>query len=147
MEELVHAADAAILKSSEDGLNNFAWVLKRLNENPTVNSSKFHSSFENPQKPVIVFTPEESLATIIHIKLTQRQYKKMRQMQKKHNTKLYLSWEKVMEAKKKCQPNNIDFTSKIGEVSVPMQDVITHQLSKIMEFSEFRQKYENILES
>ena len=78
-----------------------AEVLKRLKENPSVNSSLFRKSIE-PVKPVIVLSPEECLATVISMKLTQRQYKRMRKIQKKQNAKIFVSWVEVLNTKKNC---------------------------------------------
>ena len=68
-EEMIHGL---IILASKQGLNDAAWVLKKLKESPTDNASKLRDSFENPVKPVIVMTPEECLATVIELKLTSR---------------------------------------------------------------------------
>ena len=68
-EEMIHGL---IILASKQGLNDAAWVLKKLKESPTDNASKLRDSFENPVKPVIVMTPEECLATVIELKLTAR---------------------------------------------------------------------------
>ena len=99
-----------------------------MKESPTVYGSLFRQSVENPSKPIIAFTAEECLALIFEMKFTQRQYKKLRQKEKKKNAKLLVSWDEIIKLKKKCEPENIDSTT-IGEVSVPMQSVVDHQAS------------------
>jgi hypothetical protein len=63
----------------------------------------------------------------------------------------YLDWGQPLfylsKVKKKCEPENIDLTSKKGEVSVPMQDVCNHQISKIMNFPDVIEKCMQLNES
>lgn len=117
-----------------------------MNESPTVNASNFRKSMENPVKPVTVLTPEECLATVIQMKLTQNQYKRMRKIQKRQNAKIFVSWVEIGKIKKTCQPENID-SSKTGEVFASMQSVVTHQISKIMECPIVREKCDKLVGS
>ena len=68
-EKLIHSL---IIRSSKEGHNDAAYVLKKLREDPKLNAKKFRSSMEKPPKPVIVMTPKESLATLLEMKFTQR---------------------------------------------------------------------------
>ena len=137
---------ALILKSSENGLDDCTWVLKKLQESPTVNASKFRSSLVPPDKAVIIMSPEECLATVIELKLTSRQYKNLRKKQKARHAKIFVSWHDILLVKRKCEPKNIDDT-KVGEVSVPLQSVVDHQISKIMEKPYVRDRYDELLKS
>ena len=121
--------------------------MQQLKDNPTENASRFRKSLNNSVEPVIVLSPEECLATVIEMKLTQRQYKKLRQKQKRQNAKIFCSWEDILKAKKHCRPENIDSTSKIGEVSVPLQNVIDHQISNILDYPEVREKCDRLIQS
>ena len=144
LEELIHAS---ILKASEDGKKNCAYILKLLKADPEGNGTKICGLYDNPVKPVIVLTPLECLAEVLIDKITQRRYLRMRKTQKKCNAKIYVSWEEVGRAKLKCQPEDIDSTSKVGEVSVPMQNVVNHQIAKILNFPEVQEKYNQLIAS
>ena len=41
----------------------------------------------------------------------------------------------------------VDSTTKIGEISVPMQNVCDHQIRKILNFPEVKEKYNQLVES
>ena len=101
---------------------------------------------ENTIEPTIVLSPEECLATIIELKLTKKQYNQMRKKQKKCNAKMFVSWHKIIEVKKKCEPPDID-SSKTGEVKVPLQSVVSHQASNIMGLPDVKEKHQKILDS
>ena len=60
--------------------------------------------------------------------------------------KLLVSWHEIVKIKKKCEPKNID-KDTLGEVSVPLQDVVDHQSQEIMDLPEVKAKYEKIVES
>ena len=142
-EQMLHAL---IIKASRDGLTDAAFVLKKLKESPE-NASKIRESIENPPKPVIVMTPEECLATVLEMKLTVRGYKSFRKKQKYRNAKIFVSWHDVSKVKKKCEPKKIDSTTKVGVVQVPMQNVVDHQITKIMEKPYVRERYNDLLKS
>ena len=89
----------------------------------------------------------ECLAEVLIDKITQRRYLRMRKTQKKCNAKMYVSWEDVGKAKLECKPAGVDTTSKVGEVSVPMQNVVNHQITKILNFPEVKDKYNQLIAS
>ena len=68
-EKLMHSV---IIRASKDGHNDAVYVLKKLKEDPKLNGEKIRNSIKKPPKPVIVMTPQESLATLIEMKFTQR---------------------------------------------------------------------------
>ena len=145
LEQQIHTT---LLKANADGNENVAYVLNLLKQDPEGNASKIRSFYENPPPPpIIVLTPEECLATLLELRLTFRAYQKLRMQQKAANAKIYVSYYKLSKVKKKCEPENIDTTSKIGEVSVPMQDVCNHQISEIMKFPEVIEKIKQLNES
>ena len=137
---------ATLLKAREEGLNDCAFVLDYLKDNPSVNGSLFRQSVENPVEPVIAFTPEESLALILELRLTQRGYLNLRKKERAKNAKLLVSWTQIVKIKAKSEPKNIK-KDKLGEVSVPLQDVVDHQSQQIMDLPEVKAKYEKLVES
>ena len=144
LEQLIHMT---LLKAKETGNKDCAFVMKKLKENPELNASEIRNKYENPVKPVIVLTPKECLAEVLQGRMSQRSYKRMRKKQKASNAKIFVSWEDILKAKKECKPEGIDDTTKIGVVSVPMQKVCDHQISKIMDFPEVKEKCQQLNES
>ena len=144
LEKLIHMA---IQKASADGNTDCAYILKLLKKDPEVNASNLRSLHENPVKPVIVLTPKECLAELLIQKLTERQYQRQRKKQKACNAKIFVSYHQVLRAKKECEPEGVDKTTKIGEISVPMQNVCDHQIRKILNFPEVKEKYNQLVES
>ena len=69
---------ATLLKAKEIGLTDVAWVLDRLKDNPNEQGHLFRESVENPPPKITAYTPEESLATILELRLTQKGYEKLR---------------------------------------------------------------------
>ena len=129
LEELIHKA---LLKAKEEGKKDCAFVLDLLKENQEVNASELRSKYENTVEPVIVLTPKECLAVVLQDRMTYRSYIRMRKRQKKCNAKIYVSWHQILVAKKECAPKGVDKTTKVGKVSVSMQNVCDHHISKIL---------------
>ena len=69
LEELLKAT---LLKAKEDGNKDCAWALDYLLNNPISGGSQFRQLIQNPVETVIPFSPEECLALIIELRLTQR---------------------------------------------------------------------------
>ena len=136
---------ALIIKASRDGLTDAAFVLTKLKESPE-NASKIRESIENPPKTVIVMTPEECLATVLEMRLSQRAYKKLRKRQKTH-AKIFVFWHDILNLKRKSELKDINCTTKVGVVQVPMQSAVNHQLTKIMEKPYVRERYNDLLKS
>ena len=71
----------------------------------------------------------------------------MRKKQKARNAKIFVSWEQILLAKRKCEPEDIDKTTTVGVIQVPLQNVIDHQISKIIEKPDVREKYDQLVQS
>ena len=143
LEKMLHAT---LLKARELGLTDVAWVLDSLKDNPIEHGHEFRECVENPPPKIVAFTPEESLATILELRLTQKGYKKLRQKEKKKGAKLYVSWHEIDKIKNKSKPKNIKKDVN-GEVSVPLQEFVDHQAQEIMDLPEVRAKYDKLVES
>ena len=63
---------ATLLKAKEDGNKDCAWALDYLLNNPISGGSQFRQLIQNPVETVVAFSPEECLALIIELRLTQR---------------------------------------------------------------------------
>ena len=143
LEKLLHAA---MVKAKKEGNKDAAWAIDFIKSNPSVNGSLFRQTMKNTLEPVTAFTDFECLALIIELKLTQRQYKKLRKMQKTKGAHMYVSWGDIIAVKEECEPEGID-ASKTGEVKVPMQSVVDHQATHIMDLPEVKEKYQKLLDS
>ena len=143
LDKLLHAS---IIAAKKEGNKDAAWALKFLKSNPTVNGSLFRQTMKNTLEPITAYSPEECLATIIELKLTQKAYRKLRRHQRNKKANLYVTWDKILAVKKESQPDKID-DSKPGEVSSPMQSVVDHQAKNIMELPDVKEKYQKILDS
>ena len=80
--------------------------------------------------------------------VTKRKYKKLRQREKKvyGMNKLYVSWHEIDRVQKLVRPKGIDDTKK-GEISVPLQSVVDHQSTNIMELPDVKEKYQKLVDS
>ena len=88
---------ACMTKATKDGLTDLHYVLKCIYESPATQGSLFRKSWVAYNKPpASVYTPEEALALIIEINLTQKGYNKLR----KRATKLYPSYYSILKLKK-----------------------------------------------
>ena len=57
----------------------------------------------------------------------------MEKKTKKRHAKIFVSWHDVLKVKRKSETKDIDSTTKVGVVHVPMQNVVNHKVTKIME--------------
>ena len=71
----------------------------------------------------------------------------MRKKQKARNAKIFVSWEQILLAKRKHEPKDIDDKTTVGVIQVPLQNVVDHQISKIIEKPDVREKYDELVQS
>ena len=69
-----------MVKAKKEGNKDASWAIDFIKSNPSVNGPLFRQTMKNTLEPVTAFTDFECLALIIELKLTQRQYKKLRKM-------------------------------------------------------------------
>lgn len=98
------------------------------------------SSFENINvvfKPVYTFTAytdDEALALIVSNKLTKHQYLNIRSGSIKRGIDMYPSYHMIIEAKKKCYPNNITITEQSAEIQ--LQSLIDHLAKRLVQITD-----------
>ena len=85
LDELLHAS---IKAAKTEGNKDAVWALNFLKSNPTVNGSLFRQTMKNTLEHITAYTPEECLARIIELRLTQKTYKKLRLDQKNKKSQL-----------------------------------------------------------
>ena len=71
----------------------------------------------------------------------------MRKRQKQRHAKIFVSWHDILQVKRKSEPKDVDSTSKTGVISVPMQNVVDHQIAKILEKPHVRENFDNLMKS
>ena len=71
-------------------------------------------------------SPHEALTMIVDWGFTKDQYQKLRNNAIKRNADIYPPYDLVKDAKRDCQPQNIQCSP--NECVVPMQDVLNHQV-------------------
>lgn len=77
------------------------------------------------------FDADSGLALITQAKLSKYQHEILRKATQDIGHNIFPSYRKVIEAKKKCYPDNIDVTEKSAQVS--LQDLLDHTSRRIME--------------
>ena len=133
---------ACMTKASKDGLTDLHYVLQCIYESPATQGSLFRKSMVAYQQPeVSAYTPEEALALIIEINLTQKGYNKLR----KRATKLYPSYYSILKLKKTLEPKNVDKT-KPDEIDVPMQDALDNQMTHILQLPKVKEKLAEVIQ-
>lgn len=127
--EMQHAAKSKFYKSGNRAL---ADVLKIATSTPQ-RANKIKKSFDT-KKSIVPYTAEEALGFILDNKLNKQQYINIRCEAKKRNADIYPAYEYIIEAKKKCYPENC----RISDVScsVPLQDLLNHTTNRIISVTE-----------
>ncbi|EFN64878.1 hypothetical protein EAG_09125, partial [Camponotus floridanus] len=74
---------------------------------------------------------DSALALITQAKLSKYQYEILRKATQDIGHNIFPSYRKIIEAKKKCYPDNIIVTEKLAKVS--LQDLLDHTSRRIME--------------
>jgi len=80
---------------------------------------------------IIPYTANEALAFLIENKLTKQQYLNIRLGAKKKNFDLYPLYSSILEAKKKCYPDDLHISE--SNCSVSMQSLVDHTVHRIFE--------------
>lgn len=85
--------------------------------------------------PVIrTYTDDEALSFFVEGKFSKFQYKMMRIQSKERGADLYPNYHRILEAKKRCYPKNMNITDKCAEV--PLQSLLDHTTTRILEISQ-----------
>lgn len=124
-EELVHAAQTSFVKK---GKRNVAAVLKKV-VSSSPRSIRTIKKMKTKIPEMRPYTPPEALALFINAKLTVAQYKEIKKGAKLRNCDIYPAYDKLLQAKKECYPENI----KISETSaeVPLQSLLDHATKRL----------------
>ncbi|EFN71130.1 hypothetical protein EAG_13606, partial [Camponotus floridanus] len=77
------------------------------------------------------YTDDEALSFFVEGKFSKYQYKIMRMQAKERGADLYPNYHRILEAKKRCYPENMNITDKSAEV--PLQSLLDHTTMRILE--------------
>lgn len=100
---LVHAASISAKKSHATDLK---FVLQQVAISPN-RPSKIREVLNTSHKEVTAVSPDEALMFLLENGLTKKQYLNMRQLNIKHNSGIYPTYDKVYKSKLKCRPDEI----------------------------------------
>lgn len=84
------------------------------------------------EKPVVPFSPDEALNFIVEANLSKHQYTLIRLKAKEKNADIFPSYDKILEAKKKCYPPETDIFIKDKSATVKVQSLLNHTSERIM---------------
>lgn len=87
------------------------------------------------ESPIIRrYTDDEALSFFVEEKFSTFQYKMMRMQSKERGADLYPNYHQILEAKKRCYPENMNIKDKSAEV--PLQSLLDHTTTRILEISQ-----------
>jgi len=102
------------------------------------------------QSPPVSYSPERALALLIDASLSKHDYSVLRQSSKEMGTDIFPTYDKVLERKKLCYPDNIDISET--SVTVKLQVLLDHTAERLVSkwgcdgssgHSEYKQSFEN----
>jgi len=124
--QFIHAAKKKIHMA---GQRNVVKLLNETTASPNkVKQIKLAINTSETSKP-IPFTPDEALAFFVQNKLTKQQYINIRLSAKERNADIYPSYDIIIEAKKKCYPDNCIISETCCEIK--LQDLLNHTSKRI----------------
>lgn len=123
---------ATEIKLRKNGKRDVASMLHKMRFSPKTATrlKKLETRTEDLRQ--VSFSPEEALALFVGFKFTRYQYIGIRNLiVKKGLKKLFPTYDKIIEAKKKCYPFNILATNT--SIEVPLQNILNHTASRVLE--------------
>ena len=127
--ETILLALAAAAKSAKESptKQGMGFVIKKATED----AAKVKKSIGN--KEPVKMSDEEALALKVHCDLSDDQYQMISNSSLVHNANIYPNLHRILEAKASCYPLNINISETTAVV--PLQDMLNHTLSRILELS------------
>lgn len=117
------------LRSS--GASSAASIIKEITTKSPTRADKYRTALKlSATPPIIKMSADDALSDVVEGKLSKYQYMLIRNSMKKHNALIYPAYEKILEAKVRCYPSNIQITETRAEVSV--QALLNHTSERIL---------------
>lgn len=121
---LVHAATVSAKKAKQPDVS---FILKKTLNAPGT-STEIRKKLSIPEP--IPMTPDEALAVLIEDRLSKHQYMKMRLRNKKRNSDIYPTYQRLLDAKLKCRPSGVHISETVAQV--PLQNLLDHTVDRIV---------------
>lgn len=102
----------------ESGAVSAAKVVNDVTFKSSARAMKYISVVKEVSKMETKMSPNTALALVLDAKLTKLQYVNIRLTTKLCNSKVFPSYNSVLEAKKQCYPPDISITQKCAEVQL-----------------------------
>lgn len=131
-EEICFAAE---MKLRAGGKRDAATILSKMKASPRIATrlKKLNSIKQDLKK--LSFSADEAVAFFVSFKFTRHQYVGLRSLVNKKGLKnLFPTYDKIIEAKKKCYPCNVSATNLSAEV--PLQNLLDHTTNRILDSQE-----------
>lgn len=142
-EELCFATE---IKLRAAGKRDAAALLQKIRFSPKkATRLKKIEEGRNARLDNVSFSAEEALAFFVSFKFTRHQYIGLRALvNEKGFKKLFPTYDKILEAKKHCYPNNILVTN--SSVEVPLQSLLDHTTSRVVKVQKevFERSFDNV---
>lgn len=114
------------------------------NSKPRTKRTKLHEFYENTSEEMVLyaakkhgsadtnksFTPEKALALILDASLSKHQYEVLRSSAKEIGSDIFPPYYVVLDAKKKCYPENVQVTESCGQIG--LQELLDHTVTRIL---------------
>lgn len=105
-------------------------LLKVINQEPA-KAKDFFKALHKNNNNYSRLTGVDAVSLMVEAKLSKFQYKLIRKLALSNNCYLYPSYDQVLEAKKKCYPNDIVVNEIQAEV--PLQELLNHTCQRLLE--------------
>lgn len=125
-EEISFAAKVSL---RSNGAIAASQVVQGVMESPT-RAVKYKAAMINASKMPSQVSPDEALSLIVETKFTTSQYKRIRENGISHNSPIYPSYDKILDAKKNCYPKDITITETRAEVK--LQSLLNHTCRRML---------------
>ena len=119
-----------------------AKLLQEATTTTPTRARKIRRAWLSHQKQIKPYTTDEALALLIDAKLTRAQYCMLRSGAKHRNANIYPSYDKIIEAKRRCYPSNPLVTEKSAEV--PLQSLLDHTIQRLLQTNSCAEKISNL---
>ena len=121
---------AAMTLTKKEGMDGATAVLKELIKDPVNAGDSIKESMKRPEPPIMM-TPEEGFAHLLLTSQTKTQWKMERASQEKRRALTYPSYNKVLEVKKNCAPEDVWVAEDGSEALISMQSNLNHQMPRL----------------
>lgn len=124
----------AMCKSLESsGHRDASRIVKEISEYSPNRATQIKKAYKSPSLLPTKYTPEEALAFYVDARLTKKSYLLMQQGAKIRNANIYPSYNILLEAKKKCFPDENFIIVSDTAAEVKLQQLVDHTVNRIME--------------